>query len=99
MHTSQTENRKYKANRWGKLDKKYVKNENEGKRDKRRSLICVIENIQSSEIKISSKSRNKCLIHHINEVNGGGGKYHLMANIMNKYFKAEERNVEETSLK
>lgn len=45
MHTSQTENRKNKANRWGKLDKKYMKNENEGKRDKRRSVISVIENI------------------------------------------------------
>lgn len=45
MHTSQAENRKYKTNRWGKLDKKYVKNENEGKGDKARSVISVIENL------------------------------------------------------
>lgn len=34
----------------------------------------------------------------MNEVNREGGKEHLKATIMNKYFKAEERNVEETSL-
>lgn len=34
----------------------------------------------------------------MNEVNREGGKEHLKANIMSKYFKAEERNVEETSL-
>lgn len=35
----------------------------------------------------------------MNEVKRGRGKDHPKANIMNKYFKTEERNVEETSLK
>lgn len=33
------------------------------------------------------------------EINTRGGKDHLKANIINKYLKPEERNVEETSLK
>lgn len=43
MHASQTQNGKYKARQYGKLERKYLKNKIGGKWDKRRSVICVIE--------------------------------------------------------